>query len=371
VLTALCLLVAAPAAAFASEPVPPAGTEDGQGADPGLDPWQPEEPDFPDELPDIKTVKAPTAAKAALAIDAETAEVYSSRNESDPLPVASVSKLMTVWLVMEKISKASGSLSDTVTIRSKNIERLSRDSVCGGYVLKRGAKFTVRQLLQLTLVSSSNAATVQLGTYVGGTYKNFVKLMNKEAAKLDLVNSGFTSSCGLNNADMRRFGLMVSGGASGTNIMSAEDVGELARVLIEKYPNVLDYSKISAVKIKDKWIGSTNRLLTNSSLKSKAKAYAIDGLKTGYTRRAGSCLVSTGKADGMHRLITVFLNDTGRFDHTISLFKNIYAKNPVRLADEPPAPEPEPVYPDPAYPDPSYPDPTYPDSAYPPLQKAS
>jgi D-alanyl-D-alanine carboxypeptidase (penicillin-binding protein 5/6) len=295
-------------------------------------------------MPPIVSVKAPVKAKAEITIDAVTGNVLSSKNAYQSLPVASISKLMTVWLVMEKIGSGKGSLKSKVKIKSKGVEKLSRHWQCGGYVLKRGQTYTVEQLLKLALIPSSNAASVQLGIWVSGSNKAFIKKMNKEAKKLDLTKSSFTSACGLNNADMKLFGLVVSGGKSGTNKMSAYDVATLSNMLITKYPAILKTSSTSAAKIKNKWIGSTNKLLTNADLKKKAKTYQIDGLKTGSTRRAGSCLTATGKPKGMHRIITVILNDPDKFEDAYTLFKNIYKKNPVVLS-ETPFPPKEPVKP--------------------------
>jgi D-alanyl-D-alanine carboxypeptidase len=351
ILTTSCLLLTAPVASvYAYNPERDTAGQDESsesnvandaGAEPDSgDPDDPAEPGAAVTLPALRLpkpvlVKAPSKAKAAVAIDAETGDVFSNKNKDKPLPVASVSKIMTVWLVMEKINAGNGSLKSKLKIRNKSSEKLSRDPVCGGYVLKRGQTFTVSELLHLTIICSSNAAATQLGIWVGGSNKAFIKKMNKEADRLGLTKSSFTSACGLNNYDTKKFGLKVTGGASGTNLMSAYDVANLARVLIAKYPNVLSVSGIPAVKIKGKWIGSTNKLLTDSALRKKAKPYRIDGLKTGTTRRAGSCLVATGNPNDKHRIITVLLNDSNKFEDTYTLIKGIYDKNILRLDDDP------------------------------------
>ncbi|MDR0817012.1 MAG: serine hydrolase [Clostridiales Family XIII bacterium] len=360
-LTAVCLLLTVPLASAYASPLPaqvyiyhpsafdyvfnPAAATTGAaiGAgngvyDPGKDPSVPvpEDPNPPvgPKLPAIVRVKAPPLAKAEVAIDAVNGDVLSKKYKDKSLPVASVSKLMTVWLVMEKISAGEGSMSSKVRIRDSGIERLSRDRHCGGYELKRGKTFSVRQLLRLTLINSSNAAAVQLGIWVSGSNEDFIDDMNDEAENLKLSKSVFTSACGLNNNDMKMFGLKVSGGKSGTNMMSAQDVATLSRKLLDKYPEVLSVSSLPAVKVKGKRIGSTNKFLTSEALKKKAKTYRVDGLKTGSTQRAGACLAVSANPSGKHRIITVVLNDWNRFEDTYTLIKNIYKKNPVRLAGE-------------------------------------
>ena len=312
----------------APEPSKPAIVEP-EPSKPAIVEPTPEPPPEP-ELPAIVKVKVPARAKAALVVNAYTGEVFSSKNADKALPVASTSKIMTVWLVMKKI-ESGRSLSEAVKIKSKKIENMSRKKLYGGYVLKKGQSFTVRQLLYLTVVKSSNAAAVQLGIWVAGSNAKFVKLMNKEAKSLGLTKSSFTSACGLDNYDMGRLGLKVTGNKKATNMMSARDLARLSQKLIAEYPQALNYSKTVSIKIKVKKITTTNKILKDKKLIKKAKTLNIDGLKTGSTKSAGYCLVATGQAKGKHRLISVILDDDYRSADTVDLLLKVYKSNPVRL----------------------------------------
>jgi len=301
------------------------GDEEGEGGD---------VIDEPVTLPAIKRATAPKNARAAIAMDAVNGDVYCSKNSNTSIPVASVSKLMTMWLVLEKIGKGADP-NKKIKINSTKIEKLSRSRICGGYVLRHDKYFTVNELIWLTMLQSSNAAATRLGVWVSGSNKAFIAKMNKEAKKLGLNNSTFSSASGLDNYDLKNFGLVVCGGKSGTNRMSAMDIAKLTRKLLEKHPEILKYSSAPSKKVKGKWIINTNRLLTVSSLKNSAKSLKIDGLKTGYTSWAGNCLATTGKPSKKHRIITVVLNDRNCFADTITLMKSVYAKNQERLADKP------------------------------------
>jgi len=155
--------------------------------------------------------------------------------------------------------------------------------------------------------------------------------MNKEAKSLGLTKSSFTSACGLDNYDMGRLGLKVTGNKKATNMMSARDLARLSQKLIAEYPQALNYSKTVSIKIKVKKITTTNKILKDKKLIKKAKTLNIDGLKTGSTKSAGYCLVATGQAKGKHRLISVILDDDYRSADTVDLLLKVYKSNPVRL----------------------------------------
>jgi D-alanyl-D-alanine carboxypeptidase (penicillin-binding protein 5/6) len=279
--------------------------------------------------PEPVEVDAPENAKAVIAIDAVTGAVYCAKSKNRKYPVASTSKLMTVWLVLEKIAANEGDWSDKVKITDKKLEKMSASSVFGGAMtLKKGKAFTVKQLYMLTLIESNNAAAIQLGRWVAGTDRKFADRMNDAAKRLGMNNSEFHNACGLNNSDLKQyFTMKIHGKAKDTNQMSASDAATLAKALIDNYPEILKTSKLAKKTIKDTKIKATNKILSDKKLKKRAKGLNVDGLKTGYTRRAGQCLIATCKPDGKHRVITVVLDDKDKFVDTIAVMKDIYDEN--------------------------------------------
>jgi D-alanyl-D-alanine carboxypeptidase (penicillin-binding protein 5/6) len=269
-------------------------------------------------------VYVPKKARAAFALDAVTGKVLYKKNAGKGYPVASIAKLMTVLLVREKLaSNKRLNWKTKIKIKHAGLTKMSKSPDCGGFVLKKGASYTVSGLYKTTLIESSNASAIALGMWVSGTNAKFVKLMNKRAKQLGLKHTTFVSASGLDNADLKRFGFKVKGTkAKATNKVSAEDVAKIARELLTKYPDVVNTTKLAKVKVAGKTVKSTNSLLPGK--RYYVASLKVDGLKTGTTRSAGSCLVATGQVEGKNRIITVLLHDTARFPDTNKLMQSIY-----------------------------------------------
>jgi D-alanyl-D-alanine carboxypeptidase (penicillin-binding protein 5/6) len=294
-----------------------------------------DEPAPQPDSPKIVKVKAPAGAKGVFAMDADTGKTLSSKSADKARPVASTSKLMTIYLVHKMIADGDGAWKDKVKITDKQIDRMSKLSPYGGTIrLKKGKTFTVKELYTLTLVESHNAAAIQLGRWVSGSDKKFVKLMNKTAQLLGMKKSSFVNACGLNNRDFYEdLKIPYIGKRSATNMMSPKDAAKLARALVTEYPAVMKTTKRAKTKVRGKTIRSTNKILRDKNLKEQAAGLNIVGLKTGYIRRSGSCFIGTCKRKGRDRIVTVILNDPDRFEHTITLMKEIYEKNPLKTVN--------------------------------------
>jgi D-alanyl-D-alanine carboxypeptidase (penicillin-binding protein 5/6) len=278
---------------------------------------------------DVTVVKAPAKAKGVFAVDAVTGNTLSAKSPDRSMPAASTSKLMTAWLVHEKIASGDGDWSDRIRITDKKLDKMSRTSPYGGTVrLKNGSVFTVRQLYILTLVESHNAAAMQLGRWVAGSDSKFVSLMNEAADDLGMRASSFVNACGLNNIDFYKdLKIAYVGKRSATNMMSPRDAAKLARALVNTYPEVMDTTGVAKIKVKGKTVRTTNLIIRDDKLKAKAKGLNVSGLKTGYIKRSGGCFIGTCEKKGRHRIITVVFNDADRFKHTVSLMKRIYKEN--------------------------------------------
>ncbi|MDR0596601.1 MAG: serine hydrolase [Clostridiales Family XIII bacterium] len=278
----------------------------------------------------VARVGAPKAAKGVFAMDVVTGKTLCAKSADKARPVASTSKLMTAYLVHEKIESGGGAWTDKVRITDKKLDKMSRLSPYGGSVrLTVGRLFTIRQLYILMLVESHNAASVQLGRWVSGSDKKFAKLMNKAADELGMKNSSFVNACGLDNLDYYNdLKIPYVGKRSDTNMMSPRDAAKLARALVTEHPSVLNTTKRATAKVKGRTIYTSNHILDYKNLMKKAKGLNVTGLKTGYIDRSGHCFIGTCKKKGRDRLVTVILNDSDRFNHTISIMKNIYKKNP-------------------------------------------
>lgn len=223
-------------------------------------------------------------AKSAILIEASTGEILYSKNAYEKLAPASMTKIMSLILIMENIEKGNLKWNDTVVV-SKNAASMGGSQI----FLEANEMMSVEDLVKGICVASGNDATVALAEKIAGTETSFVKLMNDKAKELGLKNTHFVNSTGLD--------------ADG-HYSSAYDMAIMARELV-KHPKILEFSSIYEDYLRKNtsnsfWLVNTNKLV-------KFYSY-IDGLKTGYTGNAGYCLTATGKKREM-RLISVVMGE--------------------------------------------------------------
>lgn len=219
---------------------------------------------------------------AAKGIADENGRILSGENENLVHPLASLTKIMTLLIVTEKIEKKEISLYDTVTI-SKEADRLRGSSAH----LSEGYKLTVEELFKAALIHSGNDAAYALAQYVAGDAESFVKLMNEKAYELGLKNTVYHSPTGLPRFD------------GNLDISTISDIAKLTSVAI-KHPIFLRYSSLKETYITT-WkapLRTTNKLL--------GKYEGVDGLKTGYHGTAGYNIIVTAERDNK-RFIAIVL----------------------------------------------------------------
>ena len=228
----------------------------------------------------ISTISAQSfdiAAKHAIAVEATTGKVLYEKDATQPVEIASITKLVTVYLVYEALEQGTISLSTPVDI-SDSPYQLTTNSEASNVPME-ARNYTVEQLLEATMVSSANSAAIALAEKIAGSEKDFVDKMRAK-----LLEGG-------------------SQDADEENKLSAYDVAIVARNLIRDYPQVLEITKKPTSTFAGLEIHSTNSMLEGMP----AYRGGIDGLKTGTTDKAGASFVGTTVEKGM-RIITVVLN---------------------------------------------------------------
>ncbi len=216
--------------------------------------------------------------RAYVLMDHQSGNLLANVKGDERMEPASITKLMTGYVIYKALKSGKIHLDDKVTIT----ERAWKTPGSKMFV-KVGTQVPVEDLLMGMVVQSGNDATVALAEHVAGSEETFAKLMNQEAERLGLKNSHFTNAPGLPDAN---------------HYMSARDIAALARALILDFPE--HYARYSVRSFKYNNIEQQNRnrlLLTDSS---------VDGVKTGHTESAGYCLVSSAKRNDT-RLIGVVL----------------------------------------------------------------
>ncbi|MCQ6561672.1 D-alanyl-D-alanine carboxypeptidase family protein [Paenibacillus mendelii] len=250
--------------------------------------------------------------EAAILIDASTGQVLYEMNADEARPPASMTKLMTEYIVLEEI-KAGRQKWDTVVTASKAAASTPPDG--SQIYLAEGDQHPLKDLYIAMAVGSANDATIALADHISGTEEAFVQKMNETASKLGLKTAHFTSATGLLD----------------TTVISARDLAKFSKILLEQHKEFLDYSKISTYKFRERdakpmvnWNWMLESHKTNPETPSlKSFSYAgVDGMKTGYISAAGYCFTGTALR-GDTRIISVVMGaktKESRFRETAKLF---------------------------------------------------
>lgn len=251
----------------------------------------------------VSTVSAQefdVAAKHAIAVEATTGKILYEKDANQPVEIASITKLVTVYLVYEALEQGTISLSTPVDI-SDYPYKLTTNSEASNVPME-ARNYTVEQLLEATMVSSANSAAIALAEKIAGSEKDFVDKMRAKLLEWGIQDATLVNTTGLNNETLGN-NIYPGSKKDDENKMSAYDVAVVARNLILKYPQVLEITKKPSSTFAGMTIHSTNSMLDGMP----AYRGGIDGLKTGTTDKAGASFVGTTVEKGM-RIITVVLN---------------------------------------------------------------
>lgn len=224
------------------------------------------------------------SAKSSILIEASTGEIIHKSNANERYAPASMTKIMSLILIMEELEKGNLSLDEKVKVSA------TAASMGGSQIyLEAGEEMTVNDLLKAICVGSANDAVVTLAERISGTEEAFVFKMNEKVKSMGLKNTNFKNATGLDIAN---------------HYSSAYDMASMARELV-RHKKILEYSGIYETYLRQNtknkfWLVNTNKLI---------KTYdGMDGLKTGYTKEAGYCLTATAKRNNM-RLIGVIMGE--------------------------------------------------------------
>ncbi|NYT64286.1 D-alanyl-D-alanine carboxypeptidase [Alcaligenaceae bacterium] len=243
---------------------------------------------------ELATVPAPNlTARAWLTLDVNSGQIIAAQNPDEKIEPASLTKLMSAYLVFEAIDNKRLSLDQVVNISEK-----AWKTEGSRMFVKPNSQVTVDDLLRGVIVQSGNDATVALAEAVAGSEPAFAALMNEEAARQGLRDTHFVNSTGLPDP---------------THLTTVRDLAILSKNLVAKHPQYLHYysqKEFTYNKIKQ---NNRNRLLWSDP--------TVDGLKTGHTQSAGYCLVATALRDG-RRVVSVIVgasSDSARTENSLKL----------------------------------------------------
>lgn len=247
-------------------------------------------------------------AKEAYVMDAETGQVLYQKNGNTKRPIASLSKLMTLYLTKKAIDSHQISWDQKVPVDDQ-LRRMSKSYEVGGFRIKRSKEYTVRDLYKAALIASSNPSAIALGKLVGGgNNTEFIKMMNEQAHAWG-IDATFVSSSGLDNTDLSKYHYQVPHTTSkAQNMVSAKAISTVAAKVLEIFPTITQWSKQPSMKVGNQVLVNSNRLLPGSAFYHKSTH--VDGLKTGFTVNAGLCITVTYWHDGRHLIATIIDSNT-------------------------------------------------------------
>lgn len=209
-------------------------------------------------------------ARAVLLGEFESGKILYESEIDAQIEVASLTKIMTYLVAMDHVSSGKVSLNDEITISQK-----AAKTPGSSFNLKEGEVLSLKVLLDSIMIVSANDSCVAIAEHISGSEDGFVKLMNNKAKEIGLIKTNYINSNGhpIKNGDQ--------------NMMSTRDLFKLTRHVITKYPEVLDVTKVNKIFMPTRDFDKENTNPLLNLIKD------IDGFKTGYTDKAGHCLIST------------------------------------------------------------------------------
>lgn len=243
-------------------------------------------------------------AKSAILLEASTGEIIFEKNSHEKLHPASMTKMMSMLIILENIEKGVINWDEIVTV-SENASKMGGSQI----LLETNEQMSVYDLFKGIAVASGNDAVVAMAEKIAGTEEQFVEMMNKKAQELNLTDTNFKNCHGLDDAN---------------HYSSAADMAKIAKELV-KHEKIFEFTSIYEDYLRENtnrkfWLVNTNKLI---------KFYpGADGLKTGFTNEAGYCLTATAKKNNM-RIIAVVMGEpesTTRTKDVSSMFDYAFAQ---------------------------------------------
>lgn len=230
------------------------------------------------------------SSKASILVESNSNQVLAEKNSDKKMPPASLTKIMTIYVVSEALKNGQINLSDKVVVSKK-----AWKAEGSRMFLNQGSSVELEKLINGVVIASGNDATIAIAEYVAGSEESFAEMMNLTAEKLGMKNSHFVNATGLPNPE---------------HYSTAKDLSILARAVIKDFPEEYHIYKQKWIEYNHIKQPNRNRLLWRNN--------KVDGIKTGHTDEAGFCLIASAQDDKM-RLINVQLgspSDSARTSST-------------------------------------------------------
>ncbi|QQK80004.1 D-alanyl-D-alanine carboxypeptidase [Salicibibacter cibi] len=260
-----------------------------------------------------------TEAEAAILLDGDTGNVLWQKNATEPLPPASMSKVMTMYLILESLENEEMDVEDDV-----NISEVAEATGGASIYLQEGSVLSVADLFQAIAIVSANDASVALAEYVAGSEEAFIERMNEKARELGMSqDANFINASGMPHETFNY-----------ESKMTALDTALLGYHLLHDYPDIISLTKQPTLSLsyRNQVLPNTNELLASEEVETtidgkdidqSSNFPEVDGLKTGYTRGAGYSFIGTSEQHGKRLIAVVMRTDSveDRFEETQKILK--------------------------------------------------
>ena len=262
-------------------------------------------------------------AKHAIAVEANTGKILYEKDAATSTGIGSITKLLTAYMVYKAVEQGDLKWNSKVDISDYPFELTVSAGVSN--IPLDARKYTVKQLLDATLISSANSSSIALAEEIGGTESKFVDMMKAQLKDWGITDAKIVNASGLNNSYLGD-NIYPGSKSDEENTMSAKDVAIIAQHVVKEYPEILDITKKTEADF-----DGVNKLKTSNYMLKGQPSYrkGVDGLKTGTTDLAGASFVAHSNESGMS-IITVILNadntdtdDYARFTATNDLLNYV------------------------------------------------
>lgn len=261
-------------------------------------------------------------AKSNLLMDADSGIIYIADNIDEIMGIASLTKLMSVYVLFDEITEQNIKKDDIVTISEKaQMIKANAPGISGQYYVA-GQKMTVEDLIYESLVYSDNSAIIALSEYVSNSEENHVKKMNEKAKQLGMDSTSFYNVSGLTMSD---YGDYKVNGTNNKdyNKSTSRDMGLLCYNLLKDYPEILNITSVTQIDYQGYTYNNWNQLLPGMPYEYEG----VKGLKTGTSNEAGECLIGYLETEKRNYVSVVLgapsseKSTTNRYLETITIYE--------------------------------------------------
>lgn len=261
-------------------------------------------------------------AKHAIAVENTTGKILYYKNAREPVAIASITKLLTAYLVFKEVKEGRLSWETPVNISDYPYELTTNYEVSN--VPMEARQYTVKQLLDASLIASINSASIALAEHIAGSEPEFVNKMKEQVESWGIKDATLVNASGLNNKYLNG-NIYPNSKEDDENMMSAKSLAILSHKILTEFPEILEITKQTNSDFSGTPLSTYNLMLEGQPVHRPG----VDGLKTGTTERSGQSFVGTATVNNM-RVITVVLNaaksdedNFTRFEATNSLLDYI------------------------------------------------